>query len=55
MSWLYEKSGLWRRIVAVTKQSPLAMAGFTLAAGAGSWYAGKAIMYVSLFPSATDI
>lgn len=48
MSWIYEKSSLWRRIVAVTKQSPLAMVGFTTAVCAGSWYAGKAVMQVSL-------
>ena len=27
MAFLFEKSRTWRRIVAVTKQSPLAMAG----------------------------
>lgn len=46
MSWIYEKSSLWRRIVSVTKQSPLAMAGFTAAVFAGSWYAGKIVMQV---------
>jgi hypothetical protein len=44
MSFIYEKSRTWRRIVLITKQSPLAMAGFTAVMFAGSWYAGKFVM-----------
>ncbi len=47
MSWLWEKSRTWRRIVATTKQSRLAMAGFTVVACAVPYYAGKLVLYVS--------
>lgn len=44
MSWIWEKSATWRRIVAVTKQSPLAMAGFTVVACAVPYYLGSLVM-----------
>lgn len=47
MSWLWEKSSLWRRIVATTKQSRVAMASFTVVACAIPYYAGKVILQVN--------
>lgn len=44
MAWLYEKSGTWRKIVAVTKANPLAMAGFSAACFGVPYYLGKAAM-----------
>ncbi len=48
MSWIWEKSSLWRRIVYTTKQSPLAMAGFTVVAFAVPYYVGKLVLQVNL-------
>ena len=44
MAWIYEKSATWRRIVAVTKQSPLAMAGFTAFCFGVPYLLGKVVM-----------
>ncbi len=44
-SW-YEKSATWRRIVAVTKQSPAAMAAFTVVCFGVPYVMGKGVMWV---------
>ncbi len=51
MSWLFEKSRTWRIIVATTKRSPLAMAGFTVFAFATPYYLGSLIMQASHLPA----
>ena len=44
MAWVFEKSATWRRIVKVTKQSPLAMASFTVACCVIPYYGGQAVL-----------
>ena len=44
MAWLFEKSATWRRIVSITKQSPLAMAGFTATCFVGTYALGEVVM-----------
>ncbi len=45
-SW-YERSSTWRRIVAVTKQSPGAMAAFTVVCFGVPYVLGKGVMWLS--------
>ena len=44
MAWVFEKSATWRKIVKVTKQSPLAMVGFTAVCCAVPYYGGQAVL-----------
>lgn len=44
MLWIYEKSATWRRIVAVTKQSPAAMLAFTATMFVVPYGLGKVVM-----------
>ncbi len=44
MSWIWEKSATWRKLVAVTKQSPAAMATFTVAMFVVPYALGKVVM-----------
>ena len=44
MAWLFEKSATWRRIVSVTRSSPLAMAGFTATCFGAAYGLGKLTM-----------
>lgn len=44
MSWIWEKSATWRKLVAVTKHSPAAMATFTVAMFVVPYALGKVIM-----------
>ncbi|KAK9821635.1 hypothetical protein WJX74_002484 [Apatococcus lobatus] len=47
MAWLYEKSAVWRGIVAVTAASPWAMAGFTGISLGAAYYMGKGFMWLT--------
>lgn len=47
MAWLYEKSAVWRGIVAVTAASPWAMAGFTGVSLGAAYYMGKGFMWLT--------
>ena len=44
MAWLFEKSATWRRIVSVTKASPLAMVAFTAGCFGAAYGLGKLTM-----------
>ncbi|KAK9909489.1 hypothetical protein WJX75_003089 [Coccomyxa subellipsoidea] len=44
MSWIWEKSATWRKLVAVTKHSPAAMATFTVAMFVVPYALGKVVM-----------
>ncbi|KAK9828059.1 hypothetical protein WJX81_006544 [Elliptochloris bilobata] len=45
-SW-YERSSTWRKIVAVTKRSPAAMAAFTVACFGVPYVVGKGVMWAA--------
>lgn len=45
-SW-YERSATWRKIVAVTKQSPAAMAAFTVFCFGAPYAMGKGVMWLA--------
>ncbi|KAK9816747.1 hypothetical protein WJX72_004525 [[Myrmecia] bisecta] len=45
MAWLYEKSATWRKIVAVTRQSPLAMSIFGVSCFAVPYGMAKLAMW----------
>jgi len=44
MAWVFEKSPTWRKIVGITKRSPLAMAGFTAVCFGGPYALAKLTM-----------
>lgn len=44
MAWIFEHSATWRRIIAVTRDSPVAMAAFTAACFGGAYGLGKLAM-----------
>ena len=44
MAWLFEHSATWRRIVATTRNSPVAMAGFTVTCFGVAYGLGKLTM-----------
>jgi len=44
MAWVFEKSPTWRKIVGITKRSPLAMAGFTAVCFGGPYAMAKLTM-----------
>ena len=45
MAWIFEKSPLWRSIVARTRESPVFYAGFGVACFAVPYALGKAVMW----------
>ena len=44
MAWVFEKSPTWRKIVGITKRSPLAFAGFTAVCFGGPYAMAKLTM-----------
>lgn len=44
MSWIWEKSATWRKLVAITKYSPAAMVAFTVAMVVVPYGLGKVVM-----------
>ncbi|GHP09821.1 hypothetical protein PPROV_000855600 [Pycnococcus provasolii] len=44
MSWIYESSPLWRRLVHTTRESAVNMAAFVVITGVGSAYLGQFVM-----------
>jgi len=44
MSWIWEKSATWRKLVAITKHSPAAMVAFTVAMVVVPYGLGKVVM-----------
>ncbi len=45
MAWIFEKSPLWRSIVARTRESPVFYAGFGVACFAVPYALGKVVMW----------
>lgn len=44
MSWIWEHSATWRKLVAITKYSPAAMATFTVAMFVVPYAVGQVVM-----------
>ena len=44
MSWIWEHSATWRKLVAITKHSPVAMATFTVAMVVVPYAVGQVVM-----------